>query len=330
MSGPQSLRAVQPFGPRHAPGWVALSNALLNRQVSAGALLDEDARRDPTQLSRRWVVLDGVDGGEVVGTAHLYFFPFDPPGCLHASVLVHPERRGRGVGRALWGALEAEARRHPGARLAATVADNDAAGLAWARRRGFAPQFHRFTSELDLRTFDPAAFRADEERAAAQDVDFAALNGADGPTLDRYLNFVADRLTETPDLAGHPRWPRAQVREILRLDHAPHPEWLVLAVGPGGQWLGTTAMVAVASGTVAYNELTAVAPEARGRGLALPLKLQAIRRAREAGFPVMRTNNHSANAPMLAVNRRLGFAPLPGQYTLIRPAPACGSASGGA
>ncbi|GGM20824.1 GNAT family N-acetyltransferase [Deinococcus aerophilus] len=318
--------AVQSFGPRHAPGWVALSNALLNRQVTAGALLDEDARRDPTQLSRRWVVLDRGDGGGVVGTAHLYFFPFDPPGCLHASVLVHPAHRGRGVGRALWRTLEAEARQHNGARLAATVADNDAASLAWARRRGFAPQFHRFTSKLDLHTFDAAAFQADVERAAAQGVDFADLHGADGPTLDRYVNFVADRLTETPDLAGHPRWPLEQVREILRLDHAPRPEWLVLAVGPDGQWLGTTAMVAVASGTVAYNELTAVAPGARGRGLALLLKLQAIRRAREAGFPVMRTNNHSANTPMLAVNRRLGFAPLPGQYTLVRPAPDSGRA----
>ncbi|UTA50647.1 hypothetical protein MSS93_13375 [Deinococcus radiodurans] len=32
----------------------------------------------------------------------------------------------------------------------------------------------------------------------------------------------------------------------------------------------------------------------------------------------MATNNHSANAPMLAVNRRLGFAPQVGKWELFR------------
>lgn len=72
-------------------------------------------------------------------------------------------------------------------------------------------------------------------------------------------------------------------------------------------------------GDLAYNELTAVQPHARGRGLALPLKLEVIRRARAAGLRVMKTNNLSTNAPMLAVNRRLGFAAQPGAFGLRRP-----------
>lgn len=213
--------------------------------------------------------------------------------------------------------LEGAAREAGASWLAADVADTDPESLAWAERRGFRTHAHRFASELDLTTFDETPHQAALARAEVQGVTFTDLSGADGATVERYLNFVADRLTETPDLAGLPRWALGQVRGILHLDHDPRPDWLILAVGPDGEWVGTTAMVRYRD--LAYNELTATHPRARGRGLALPLKLHAIRRAREAGLTVMRTNNHSSNAPMLAVNRRLGFQPRPGRYELHLP-----------
>ncbi|WP_034385897.1 GNAT family N-acetyltransferase [Deinococcus sp. YIM 77859] len=306
--------ALRPFTAADAPAWVTLSNLVLGRTVSLEAFQAEEARRDPTRLSRRWVM---EEGGEVRGLAHLYFFPFDPPGFLHAGILVHPEARGRGTGRALWAAVEQAAGEAGAAGLVADVGDTDPESLAWAQRRGFRRHAHRFASELDLTTFDETPYLDALARAEAQGVTFTDLEGADEVTLERYLNFFADRLPETPDLAGHPRWPLPQVREILHLDHDPRPDWLILAVGPQGEWLGTTAMVRYRE--MAYNELTATHPQARGRGLALPLKLHAIRRAREAGLTVMRTNNHSRNAPMLAVNRRLGFEPRPGRFELHLP-----------
>lgn len=302
-----SLRA---FTPADAPAWVALTNAVLGQAVTPGRLLETDARRDPAEVSRRWV---WADGAGVTGVAHLHRFAFDPPGMLKVSVIVAPARRGRGVGRALWAAALGSAGNVP---LSADVADDDPASLAWAERQGFARHLHRFASELDLTTFDERPFAAVRAHAAAQGVTFGDLRGADEETLARYLDYFADRLTETPDLAGHPRWSPAQVRGGLHLNHDPHPEWLVLATGPGGDWLGTSALVRY--GSLAYNELTATHPHARGRGLALPLKLEVIRRARAAGLSVMRTNTLSTNAPMLAVNRRLGFAAQPGQYALRR------------
>ncbi|GAA5515022.1 hypothetical protein Dcar01_03786 [Deinococcus carri] len=304
----------RPYTDTDAPAWADLTGRLTGRRVTAERLREEDARRDPTHLSRRWVM---EEGGEVRGLAHLYFFPFDPPGFLHASVLVAPESRGRGVGRVLWEAVEQAAREAGASGLVADVGDTDPESLAWAERHGFRQHAHRFASELDLTTFDETPHREALARAEAQGVTFTDLGGADAATLKRYLNFFADRLPETPDLAGHPRWPLKQVRETLHLDHNPRPDRLVLAVGPDGEWLGTTAMVAYPG--LAYNELTAVHPRARGRGLALPLKLHVIRRARAAGLPVMRTNNHSRNAPMLAVNERLGFERRPGRYELHLP-----------
>ena len=59
-------------------------------------------------------------------------------------------------------------------------------------------------------------------------------------------------------------------------------------------------------------------PAYRGRGLALALKLLAIDFCRRSGARTLHTHNDSENAPMLAVNRRLGYVPAPGWCTLRR------------
>ncbi|MFB9990572.1 GNAT family N-acetyltransferase [Deinococcus oregonensis] len=307
---------TRPFRAADAGAWAALQSAGTGQPITAEALLADEARRHPPHFSRRWVQ---EESGHVVGVAHLYFFPFDPPEFLHVALQVQPSARGRGVGRALWATAQ-EAAREQGVGLAASVDDTDAESLNWAAKRGFVQHAHRFASELNLTTFDAAAHAPALANASAQGVTFTDLADADAATLERYLNFVADRLTETPDLAGLPRWPLEQVREMLRLDGTPdfpaRPDWLILALAPDGTWLGTTAMIRFRTRPVLYNELTAVMPQARGRGLALPLKLQAIARAQAEGYALMRTNNLSTNAPMLRVNHQLGFVPQPGRFEL--------------
>ena len=98
---------VRPFTDADALAWVALSNLVLDRTVTVEAFRTGEARRDPQQLNRRWVA---ERGGEVQGLAHLSFFPFDPPGFLHASVLVHPEARGKAETALAVSAISAAAR----------------------------------------------------------------------------------------------------------------------------------------------------------------------------------------------------------------------------
>lgn len=297
---------IRDFVPADAEAWVRLWNEVLHRQATAERLLSEDAHA--SGLNRRWVA---EQGGELLGLAHLSASNFAPPGYVQARLLVAPAARRQGVGQALWERVRRAAQAAGATGLSAEVDDTDAHSLSWAQRRGFAVAVQRFASALDLRGFDAGPFAADVARVRAQGITLTDLSGADDATRERYLNFVADRLTETPDLRGHPRWPLAEVEKLLGHSRA---DWLLLAVSPVGEWLGTTALVSY--GPLAYNQLTATHPQARGRGLALPLKLEAIERAQAAGLQTMRTNNHSQNAPMLAVNRRLGFVPQAGKYEL--------------
>jgi RimJ/RimL family protein N-acetyltransferase len=58
-----------------------------------------------------------------------------------------------------------------------------------------------------------------------------------------------------------------------------------------------------------YNEYTGTLPSHRGRGLARSVKLASLRWAAAQGLTAVWTTNDETNAPMLAINDRLGYRP---------------------
>jgi RimJ/RimL family protein N-acetyltransferase len=65
--------------------------------------------------------------------------------------------------------------------------------------------------------------------------------------------------------------------------------------------------------------MTAVARAWRGKGLARALKQATIRWAIANGLDALRTGNDVDNAPMRAVNARLGYRPTPDLLTMRGP-----------
>ncbi len=58
-----------------------------------------------------------------------------------------------------------------------------------------------------------------------------------------------------------------------------------------------------------FNEFTGIRPAFAGRGIATLLKWRLAHAARQAGRPHLFTCNSPGNAPILAINRRLGYRP---------------------
>jgi mycothiol synthase len=71
--------------------------------------------------------------------------------------------------------------------------------------------------------------------------------------------------------------------------------------------------------TVAWHGMTAVARAWRGRGLARALKAATIAWALDNGLEALEGSNDIENAPMRAVNRRLGYEPEPDEIQFRGP-----------
>lgn len=153
--------------------------------------------------------------------------------------------------------------------------------------------------------------------AADGDIEVPTLDGialtsmAEHPELEQaFVELWNESISDIPSALSFPAASSAQVREFL--DVAEGDAWpnrIRIAVDGAEQLAGFCALVRSGerTGHVYGHRLTATARSARGRGLAVALKLDAIRWAARAGATELVGSNDSANAPMRAVNDRLGY-----------------------
>ncbi|GHG06988.1 GNAT family N-acetyltransferase [Deinococcus piscis] len=218
-----------------------------------------------------------------------------------------------------------QARELNAAALIARVRE-DRPELAAHLKAGFAEYDRTFSSRLDLACLDVGKFADREAAVQAAGVHILPLEQA---TLEagwgefaqseaaqrRLYALVVSRLAAVPGVVSYRPWSFEVWRE--RAADRYDPTLVFVAVSPAGEWVGLTELFAEASGALRTG-LTGVEPAWQGRGVAYALKLAALRAARERGYHSVDTVNHQRNAPMLAVNRALGFVPNPATVLLRR------------
>src|SRR5207249_9006652 len=77
-----------------------------------------------------------------------------------------------------------------------------------------------------------------------------------------------------------------------------------------GRTVGMTVTMVKENGT-AYTNFTGVSRAERGKGIALAMKLRALRDLMTRGVKLFGTTNDEPNAAMRGINRRLGYVPDP-------------------
>jgi len=75
----------------------------------------------------------------------------------------------------------------------------------------------------------------------------------------------------------------------------------------------------VAEPGIIYQGLTGVLREYRGRGIAMALKLQTVRYARDHGYREIRTWSDARNRPMLRIKEAMGFVKQPASINFESP-----------
>lgn len=268
----------------------------------------------PGRLHRRLVSVnenDSVTGyGGYVHEAH------SPDGHFIAWVIVDPDYRGQGIGSALWDRLWEELKENGATRLVSDVLDNDAQSLVFAQHRGFVIDQHVFTYELDLATFDETSYLPDIDALETSGIHFCSL--ADFPDTLEMRRKLYD--LNTSDMLENSNSSTPWTYSIFEKSvlHAPwfRRDGQLLAVH-GDQWVGMAAVGLFPDTHSAYNEYTGVLRPYRRRKIATSLKVLAVLYARKNGAQKILTDSNLRNTPILAINRKFGYKPQPGKYTLI-------------
>ncbi|HEY7196057.1 MAG TPA: GNAT family N-acetyltransferase [Gaiellaceae bacterium] len=243
--------------------------------------------------------------GSVVAWAHAHLdWHTSVEGAARAWVGVRSEHCLRGIGGALAVAAEEHLERI-GARSVETFAHRGSEGHAFAERRGFVESRVEVYSSIDPATLDRAELERLETEKAAEGFRLAPLS----ELRDRPRDFHAldaAVAADTPD--DHPEDDLRYEEWYAGTYEAADLDWDgSRVVFDGKRPVAFTLLQVDREQGSAENDFTATLPEYRGRGLARLAKLSSLRWAAEAGLREVATGNDSTNAPMLAVNQRLGY-----------------------
>lgn len=308
---------LRPYAESDMPRIVEIVNAQSDAQTTVEEGLRTERSRRPEDKVLR--LMAATADGTVVGTGLGYSGLGTKPGEFGIKIRVDQPFQGQGAGRALYQAIEAWALAEGATRLTAGVREVHPDALAWARRRGYEVEHHIFRSRLPLADWNGAAFAPYVERAKAAGIRFssfaAEITGEE--TYERCYDFIGRLMDDMPGALGRTRAPYGRWRNNFRtLPYMDQAGW-IMAID-SDRWVGLSSVVRRPDEGY-YTGFTGIEREYRGRGLALALKVVALEYARSIGAAVIFTSNHSVNAPMLAVNRKLGYESEPGSFTLAKP-----------
>ena len=293
---------------------------IVNAQSEAQTTVEEGLRierqRSPEDKVLR--LMAATADGTVVGTGLGYSGIGTKPGEFGIKIRVDQPYQGQGAGRALCQAIEAWAIAEGATRLAAGVREVHEDALAWARRRGYEVEYHIFRSRLPLADWNAAAFAPDVERAKAAGIRFSSFAAeiTGEASYERCYDFVGRLMDDIPGALGRNRAPYERWRNNFRTRPEMDPAGWIMAID-GDRWVGLSSVVRRPDEGF-FTGFTGIEREYRGRGIALALKVVSLEYARSIGAREIFTSNHSVNAPMLAVNRKLGYLPEPGSFNLVK------------
>ncbi|WP_433556126.1 GNAT family N-acetyltransferase [Pseudonocardia xinjiangensis] len=250
-------------------------------------------------------------GGAVVGAAKLAVEPMYPE-ALAVLVAVMDEWRGRGIGSQLGNAIMSEVSALDGYALTTcALRDDSAAGRRFAERYGLVVSHHSIGLEC------PVSGRGDalsEQAAEAAAVAGVRIRRASFEDDEEVLFECVGRCMEglpmpfgAVDLQGSAQYLPKNAVILLAENAVGSPRACGLTIG--GPQTGTDSW---------YTHFSAVASDARRRGVATALKTALLSFAERAGAPAVLTHNDEANEPILKLNRKLGMTPAVGYWVLTR------------
>lgn len=272
-----------------------------------------DAGRDPDNFFERWLVNE--QNGVTLGfgfTFALWWSAVSDQYVIDFATV--PERRGEGAATLFYNHILATLINRSYATLVAQTREDVTAGISFLEQRGFQCKLHKVESQLSLKTFDRNILAAGMAKMAQQGiaiVPLPQLQQQDTEWLHNLWELDWDIIQDVPSFTQHVRLPIAEFAErFARSDFLPHG--FVVAIDTNtNTYVGLSQVYCPPHATDQLETgLTGVRRPYRRRGIALAMKLAIINFALRTQVTSIRTRNAAGN-PMVDLNQKLGFQPLP-------------------
>ena len=301
--------------------------------VEAGNAEQHPMERESADEWRRWskmftdttelrLVLLAPDGS-VVGSGNIQagFFA-RPDGSQHIGISVARDHRNKGIGTAMLDALEAEAKRRSVPRILAGASASKPFALEFATKRGYKEIGRRIMSYRMLDSYEPAQWKDALERVAGVGIQIRTVDEVladrDDAGKERLWREIWDAegpmWDDIPFSSPTPHWPFARFEKMVTKNPQLLRDLSLLAFD-GDRIVGLTT-TGDREGKDGWTYMTGVARDARGKGIAMALKVDVLGRAKAKGRRAMCTVNDEPNKAMRGVNIKLGYQPVPDHVEL--------------
>ena len=267
----------------------------------------DDARKSPEEVSLRLCV--GEPAFAYMNAVDRSTTPHRKPGVCGFDLWIVPEQWSETLADALYEKAAEFARSREAKRLTTylTLFNPNDPLVPFLMQRGFTEVDRIVPVMLDLAAFKRNNFPSPAP-AGIRFFSYAEASDTDENRRKLYaLRVVLDQ--DVPTNEGHAEPPPFEEWQKRFERPEQDPAALIIAASDAGEWVGLSQLGFQEGTNIGWTFLTGVRREYRGLGIAYALKLRAIDAAIARGCSLILTENHEDNAPMRAINRKLGFVP---------------------
>jgi GNAT superfamily N-acetyltransferase len=284
--------------PQDAEQVARFSGLQWRESVSVEQVLQSEKQRNTEKPVLR---LFAEVAGEPVAMARAFCWG-DPKEAMVARIYVLPEHRKQGIASDLSERIHAFALQSESKKLTVSTFHDEPEGLAFIESRGFTKTHILYHQEFDL----TAPLQPQDLPEGYTFTSYAELEGDD--KNHRVYECVHEADKDVPHIQN---FGLLSYDDFLRHIVEPPtfiPSAFALALY-GDQIVGVSNLLwdDVASREKVFTDFTGVRRAHRGQGLAKALKYHSLKAAQALGAKVCITMNSDENAPMLAINRAVGF-----------------------
>lgn len=219
-----------------------------------------------------------------------------------------------------WKWVERHAVADGGQIIHAYAAEDEPKVLEVLRNQGYEPERSEKVWQLDLEKHGErllAEARTARTKMKREGIELLTLAEWPGPGTMKRLHALNEATVQDIP-TSHPILPQSLANFTQRMSAPDLPRDRL--------WVARHGVRAVAMSFLKFPPVrgnvwtgyTCSNPDYRGRGIARAVKLQSLAQAIELGIPFVRTDNDSENAPMIHINKTLGYDPRPGLVAHVK------------